>query len=117
MTLSNVVIATRELGTMVEFYRAVTGWPVSFSNETCCFLGARAPFLALHRVTPDTEVALPEGSLCLDFAVASLEAEASRLRHLGMEPERISGEPLRPPMFKVLSRRWHSDRSCLAAHE
>jgi catechol 2,3-dioxygenase-like lactoylglutathione lyase family enzyme len=87
MKLANVVIAARDLESMVEFYRELTGWPVFYSNEACCFLGSGAPFLALHRVTPETEVAVPEGSLCLDFFVDSLDAEATRLKNLGMEAE------------------------------
>jgi catechol 2,3-dioxygenase-like lactoylglutathione lyase family enzyme len=86
--LNNIVIATGEYESMLDFYKKLTDWPVFFESEKCCFLGRGKPYIVLHRPGPDTTMRPPEKSLCLDFEVYDVDDEVERLERYGIQVEK-----------------------------
>ena len=93
--LSTVVLDCADPRALAEFYRAVTGWEVTFSNDDCAYLGGGGVQLAFVRVDGYELPAWPGPAkqAHLDFKVDDLELAVKQLLDLGAtKPEFQPGE-------------------------
>lgn len=83
--LATIVIDCADPGPLAEFYRAITGWEVTFSNADCVCLGEGGVQLAFVRVAgyEPTSWPSPAKQAHLDFHVADLDQAVTRLLALG----------------------------------
>jgi catechol-2,3-dioxygenase len=92
--LTTIVLDCADPGPLAEFYRAVTGWEVTSSDEDSVYLGENGVQLALVRV-PDHQPPVWPGSARthLDFHVADLDLAVKQLLELGAtKPDFQPGE-------------------------
>lgn len=83
--LATIVIDCADPGPLAEFYRAITGWEVTFSNADCVYLGEGGVQLAFVRVAGYQPPSWPSPAkqAHLDFHVTDLDQAVSRLLALG----------------------------------
>jgi catechol-2,3-dioxygenase len=83
--LTTIVLDCADPAPLAEFYRAVTGWEVTSSDEDSIYLGGSGVQLAFVRV-PDYQPPAWPGSAKqahLDFHVADLDLAVKQLLALG----------------------------------
>ena len=99
--LVNVVVPSRHFTESVVFYRDTLGLPVTFENETCCFVQAGGAQIALHPVAEDSPF-LPTGhGFYLDMIVDDMETVKARLTAAGCAPLREWTDPGGTPFLLV----------------
>ena len=83
--LATVVLDCADPGPLAEFYRAVTGWEVTFSNADSVYLAEGGVQLAFVRVAgyQPPSWPSPEKQAHLDFRVTDLDQAVTRLLALG----------------------------------
>ncbi|MGW6936489.1 VOC family protein [Lentzea sp. NPDC054927] len=92
--LTTIVLDCADPGPLAEFYRAVTGWEVTSSDEDSVYLGGDGVQLALVRVPDHRPPAWPgSAGTHLDFQVADLDLAVKQLLELGAtKPDFQPGE-------------------------
>ncbi|MDX3662791.1 VOC family protein [Streptomyces sp. ID05-26A] len=93
--LTTIVLDCADPGPLAEFYRAVTGWKITSSDDDSAYLGEDGVQLALVRVPDHQSPAWPgPGKQAhLDFRVEDVELAVKQLRELGAtKPDFQPGE-------------------------
>ncbi|GAB2872100.1 VOC family protein [Lentzea nigeriaca] len=93
--LTTIVLDCADPGPLAEFYRAVTGWEVTFSNEDCVYVSGGGVQLAFVRVDgyEPPRWPSPTKQAHLDFDVADRELAVKQLLELGAtKPEFQPGD-------------------------
>jgi predicted enzyme related to lactoylglutathione lyase len=91
---------------LAEFYRALTGWDIGFSNEAFAALRGKdgGVYLTMHRVADHRPPDWPgpgtaPKQMHLDFAVSDLESSQARAIEAGAV---LAGHQPDPDRFRVL---------------
>ena len=93
--LTTIVLDCADPGPLAEFYRAVTGWKVTSSDDDSVYLGEDGVQLALVRVPGYQPPAWPgsDKQAHLDFQVADIDLAVKQLLELGAtKPEFQPGD-------------------------